>query len=96
MKRCIFCKGNDLCLTSCGDDQYSVLCNDCGAEGPIAVDEKEAERLWDRINDYIDYHDVIKILNDLHPVKMGGCIAITESKLLDKLHWRIRDLKRKG
>ena len=72
MNRCIFCKGYDLCVTCCGDEQYNVLCNDCGAEGPIAADEKLAERLWDRTKDYVDYHEVIKIIEGFQPIKMGG------------------------
>lgn len=100
MRPCPFCRVQDhitglqLSVTSNGFEQFTVFCDKCGAEGPIGVDEKEAIRLWNQTNNLIDYHEVIKILEGLQPVKMGGTVAITEGSLLDKLHQQIRSLKR--
>jgi hypothetical protein len=45
-RACPFCKSEDLSTTSNGVEQYNVLCNGCGAEGPSGKDEEMAENHW--------------------------------------------------
>ena len=44
-KPCPFCGKNDLWETSNGEDNYWVMCNKCGAEGPTAL-EKDVWDAW--------------------------------------------------
>jgi transcription elongation factor Elf1 len=45
-KACPFCKSMDLVTTSNGEEQYNVLCNGCGTEGPTGINEEDAENMW--------------------------------------------------
>ena len=47
MYRCPFClKHRNLAMTSNGHEQHAVICDDCGAEGPVGKTEREAKRKW--------------------------------------------------
>lgn len=43
---CPFCGGNNLMRTSNSDDNLSVACNSCGAEGPGADSEEASTDAW--------------------------------------------------
>ena len=50
LKPCPFCGGKDdkcLVITSNGEENYWVMCNDCGAEGPTANEHKAIE-VWNK------------------------------------------------
>ena len=42
---CPFCGMTDLLVTSNGEDNYWVMCNQCGAEGPTAI-ESRVWKVW--------------------------------------------------
>jgi translation initiation factor 2 beta subunit (eIF-2beta)/eIF-5 len=43
---CPWCKGEDIHITSNGEESYFCYCAECGASGPTGLTEKEAQELW--------------------------------------------------
>ena len=48
MKRCPFCSnGNPRTVKKSTTFKWRVVCDDCGAEGPVAYTQQEAKDRWD-------------------------------------------------
>lgn len=43
---CPFCGGNRLTMNDSGYDDWFLVCDDCGADGPTAVTRYNAKYLW--------------------------------------------------
>jgi len=44
---CYWCDDGYLVMSGC-DDGHSIMCNNCGATGPLAKTKAAARRLWDK------------------------------------------------
>jgi len=62
MHSCYYCESDDLFIAGNGTG-YSVCCNGCGMEGPLAEDREEAAVMWETI---------LLRLNKLFEEKLNG------------------------